>query len=112
MRSVLVSAMVLLFCRWTLAVPPEASCSGVLRDNSGAPIAGVTVILSDTSGKTAFTARTKDSGEFAFSAVTPSTYKVLVITQQGMYQAAESLVVTEGATLKTNLQLSVADASL
>src|SRR5215469_16695141 len=98
MRSVL-AAVILLFCRCTLAVPPEGAWSGVLRDSSGAPIAGVTVILSDVSGKTAFTARTKDGGEFAFLAITPATYKVLVVTQQGMFQAAQSLVVTEGAAL-------------
>src|SRR5271165_21863 len=110
MRCVLVSAIVLFFCRWTLAVPPEASWSGVLRDNSGTSIVGVTVILSDGSGKSAYTARTKADGEFAFSAIAPATYKVAVVTQQGIYQAPQSLVVTEGATLKTNLQLSISYA--
>src|SRR5271157_2254130 len=112
MRCVLVSAIVLFFCRWTLAVPPEASWSGVLRDNSGTPIVGVTVILSDGSGKSAYTARTKAGGDFAFSAIVPGTYKVAVVTQQGIYQAPQSLVVAEDATLSTNLQLSIADASL
>ena len=112
MRNVLVAAIVVIFGGWALAAPPEASWSGVLRDNSGAPIAGVTVLLSDASGKVAFSAKTKDSGEFAFLAITPATYKVAVVTQQGLYQAAQSLVVTEGAALSTNLQLSVADATL
>ena len=72
MRRVLVSAIVLFFCIWTLAAPPEASWSGVLRDNSGTPIVEVTVILSDGSGKSAYTARTKAGGEFAFSAIAPA----------------------------------------
>ncbi|MFZ1135601.1 MAG: carboxypeptidase-like regulatory domain-containing protein, partial [Candidatus Korobacteraceae bacterium] len=63
----------------------------MLRDNSGTPISGVTVILSDGSGKSAYTARTKAGGEFAFSAIAPGTYKVAVVTQQGIYQAPQSL---------------------
>ena len=97
--AVLVLAILQCLCVLPSAAPPEASWSGVLRDNSGTPIAGVTVVLSDASGKSAYTARTKDSGEFAFSAVAIGTYKVAVVTQQGIYQAAQPLVVTEGATL-------------
>lgn len=49
MRSVL--AMLLCFCGWALAVPSDASWSGVLRDSSGTAVAGATVILTDISGK-------------------------------------------------------------
>ena len=110
--TVLVLAVLLCLRVLASAAPPEASWSGVLRDNAGTPIVGVTVILSDGSGKSAYTARTKAGGEFAFSAIAPGTYKVAVVTQQGIYQAPQSLVVAEGATLSTNLQLSIADASL
>src|SRR5271169_2462227 len=112
MIRVLASALLLCLGPCSFAAPSQASWSGILRDNSGTPIVGVTVILSDDSGKTAYTARTKADGEFAFSAIAPATYRVAVVTQQGMYQAPQSLVVTDGATLKTNLQLSIADASL
>ena len=110
--AVLVLATLQCLCVLPSAALPEASWSGVLRDNSGTPIVGVTVILSDGSGKSAYTVRTKDRGEFAFSAIATGTYKVAVVSQQGIYQAAQSLVVTGGVALKTNLQLSVADASL
>ncbi|HEY4933259.1 MAG TPA: carboxypeptidase-like regulatory domain-containing protein, partial [Terriglobales bacterium] len=110
--TVLVLAALLCLRVLASAAPPEASWSGVLRDNTGTPIVGITVTLSDGSGKGAYTARTQADGEFAFSAIAPATYKVAVVTQQGVYQAPQSLVVTEGATLKTNLQLSIADASL
>ena len=112
MRRVLVSAMVLFFCRWTLAAPPEASWSGVLRDNSGTPIVGITVTLSDGAGKSAYTAVTTADGGFAFLAIAPATYKVAAVTQRGTFQAAQPLVVTEGVALTTNLQLSFADATL
>src|SRR5271165_4951734 len=112
MTRVLASALFLYLCPWSLATPSQASWSGVLRDNSGTPIVGATVILSDGSVKSAYTARTKAGGEFAFSAIAPGTYKAAVVTQQGIYQAPQFLVVTEGATLTTNLQLSIADASL
>jgi hypothetical protein len=110
--SVLAPAILVCLSSWTLAAPPETSWSGVLRDKSGTPVPGATITLADVSGKTAYTERTKGGGEFAFSAIAPSTYKVAVITEQGIYQAAQSLLVTEGATLKTNLQLSTSDASL
>ena len=84
----------------------------MLRDNSGTPIVGVTVILSDGSGKSAYTAITTAEGGFAFSAIAPGTYKVSAVAQRGTYQAAQSLVVTEGSALTTSLQLSVADATL
>lgn len=54
----------------------------------------------------------KASGEFLFSAIAPATYKVAVVTQAGIFETARSLVVTEVSTLKTNLQLSTADAGL
>jgi hypothetical protein len=111
-RSLVAAALLFIFCIDTIAASTLASWTGVLRDNSGVPIAGVTVILSDASGNSAYTARTKDGGEFAFSAITPATYKVAVVTQQGLYQAAQSLVVREGAALTTNLELSAADATL
>jgi hypothetical protein len=110
--SALASAMLLGWCSWTLAAPPDASWLGVLRDNSGTAIVGVRVLLLDVSGKAAYTTRTKASGEFMFSPIAPATYKVAVVTQAGIFEAAQSLVVTEGSTLKTNLQLSPADATL
>src|SRR5450755_1341068 len=76
------------------AAPSVASWSGVLRDNAGSPIVGVTVVLSDGSGKSAYTARTQADGAFTFSAVAPGTYKAAVVTQQGIYEAPQSLVVT------------------
>ena len=92
--AVLVLAILQCLCVLPSAALPEASWSGVLRDNSGTPIAGVTVILSDGSGKSAYTTRTKADGGFAFSAIVPATYKVAVVTQQGIYQAPQSLVVS------------------
>ena len=112
MRGVLAAGILLCFCRWSFAAPPKASWSGVLRDNSGSPVVGVTVILADGSGKSSYTAGTKADGRFAFSAIAPATYNVAVVTEEGIYQAAQSLVITEGDKLKTDLQLSVADARL
>ena len=110
--SVLALAVLLWLCGRSFAVPPEGSWFGVLRDSSGSAIGGVTVILSEAPGKAAFTARTNASGEFTFSAISPATYKVGVVTQKGIYSAAEPLVVTEGVTVKANLQLSTADGTL
>ena len=110
--TVLVLAILLCLRVLASAALPEASWSGVLRDNSGTPIVGVTVVLSDGSGKSAYMATTTADGGFAFSAIAPATYKVSAVTQRGTFQAAQSLVVTEGIALTTRLQLSVADATL
>ena len=110
--SVLALVVLPWLCGWSFAIPPETSWSGVLRENSGTPIVGVTIILSAAAGKTAYTERTKVGGEFAFAALAPATYRVAVVTDQGTYQASQSVVVTEGAMLKTNLQLSTADGTL
>ena len=110
--SVLALVVLPWLCGWSFAIPPETSWSGVLRENPGTPIVGVTIILSAAAGKTAYTERTKVGGEFAFAALAPATYRVAVVTDQGTYQASQSVVVTEGAMLKTNLQLSTADGTL
>jgi Carboxypeptidase regulatory-like domain len=86
--------------------------SGILRNSSGTAIPGVKVILSDASGKTAYTTSTKVNGEFAFSALAPATYKIAIVTDQGVYQAAQSLVVAEGVILRTNLLLSTSEATV
>lgn len=96
----------------TLAAPKSASWSGALRNNPGVPVAGATIILADESGKPVHTSKTSGSGEFAFATLPPSTYKVSVIAQGITYKCAEPIVVTEAATLKTNLRLSKSDTSL
>lgn len=111
-KLLLATALIVCFCRAALALPQEATWSGVLRDNSGSAIADVTIVLSGASGKTAYTARTQAGGSFAFTAIAPSTYKVAVITQQGLVQASQPIVIGSGVRLATNLQLSIPNASL
>ena len=110
--SALASAILLYFSNWTWVAPPDASWSGVLQDNSGPAIVGVTVILSNVLRQGCLYGANKASGVFLFSAIAPATYKVAVVTEAGIFETARSLVVTEVSTLKTNLQLSTADAGL
>jgi len=78
-----------------LAAPPDAPGSGVLQDNSGTTI-GVTVILSNLSGKAACTARAKAIGEFLFSAIAPATYKVAVSPSDCRSAVGKPLLFEEG----------------
>ena len=110
--SALILAILFCLCRWTFASTPAASWAGVLRDNAGTPIVGVTVVLADVAGKTAYTAKTKVRGEFAFSAITPAKYGVSVVTEGITYKSAQPLVVAEGVTLTTTLQLPKSDTTL
>jgi Carboxypeptidase regulatory-like domain/TonB dependent receptor len=84
----------------------------VLRDSSGPPVVGATVILADASGNPAYTAKTKGGGEFAFVTIAPSTYEVFVAKDGIKYNSPKLLVVSEALTLNANLQLSKSDASL
>ena len=104
--------VVLLFCNGTLAAPVEGAWSGALRDSSGRPVVGASVILADESSKPAYTATTKADGQFAFSAIAPATYKLSVFAQGITYRSTQPLVVAEAASLNTNLQLSRSDSSL
>jgi hypothetical protein len=84
----------------------------VLRGNSGTPLAGATVTLTDTSGKTTYTAQTKNSGEFAFAAIAPEVYNLFVISQSVTYTAEQPLKLNSGDLLSKNLQLSKPETAL
>lgn len=110
--SVLVAAAILSLCGWTLAGPPDATWAGVLRDNSGNPIVGATVILADVSSKGTYMDVTQASGGFALSGIVPSSYEVSVVTQGVTYKSSQPIVVREAVRIAANLQLSRSDSSL
>lgn len=110
--NVLACAVFLCLCGSTFAAVPRASWFGVLRDNAGTPVVGATVLLTDVSGKPTYAAKTKVRGEFAFAAITPSKYKVSVVSEGVTYKFAQLIVVAEAVTLNTNLQLPKSDTSL
>ena len=64
-----------------LALSYQGGIRGVVSDPVGASVSGVTVTLVDDATKLSRTAVTNGSGEYVFTAVEPSTYKLSVVVQ-------------------------------
>jgi hypothetical protein len=109
----LLGAGALLFLSvWTAAAPLPASWRGVLRDAAGGPVADTTITLTDTSGKTAYTAKTTPAGEFTFPTISPSKYEISVATLAASFKSSNYVEIEDGARLTLKLQLSSPDKGL
>src|SRR6266478_6083007 len=94
-----------------LAVPTAdafmvASWTGVLRDTAGRPIGEATVRLRSRSGDHGYTATTSASGNFAFTGIVATDYKLSVEAAGNTWYAANAVTIKDGATLTTTLQVS------
>jgi Carboxypeptidase regulatory-like domain len=79
----------------------------VLRDATGNPVAEAAVILRTTSADAReFTAKTSANGEFVFAEIHAGSYSVHVKVAGKEWAAEAPLVVAEGATLSSNLELA------
>lgn len=81
--------------------------AGTVTDNSGAAVAGATVIVTDLATNTPRTTTTNSQGHYIFTNVPPSTYSMQV-TKQGFNAAAvPNLTVQVGSSLTQNVTLKV-----
>src|SRR3954452_17284508 len=96
--GMLAGILLLCFCTATFAMPPAASWSGVLREASGNPVAAAEVVLAEVSGKPGYTTDTKANGEFRFAVVALATYRISVVTEGGIYECAQAVVVPEAGS--------------
>jgi hypothetical protein len=85
---------------------PACSWKGVVRDSGGNPVgmASLELVSVDRNGE--YSATTSSSGQFAFGGIAAGSYTLTVKAAGKTWTAAELLVVKEGATLTTGLQLS------
>jgi hypothetical protein len=88
---------------------PASSWSGVLRDAAGKPIAGATIKLLAAESKREYSAATSTVGEFAFAGVAAGNYTVTVSEGEKIWTAAEKVVIKDGATVTSGLQLPQGD---
>jgi hypothetical protein len=85
----------------TVAPIPPASLSGSVKVNgTGAPIANVTIKLTNTATGDTYTTTTNDSGVYSFASLPPGTYN-LSETQPAGYNDASDSVGTGAATAGT-----------
>jgi carboxypeptidase family protein len=84
---------------------PALSWSGVLRDSAGDPIGMATIKLVSGDGDHEYSATTSTNGEFGFGAVATGNYSLTVSAAGKTWTAADAVVIKEGATLTSGLQL-------
>ena len=93
----------------TVDVP--ASISGVVRDVTGATVAGAEVILTDANGSPRSTTVSGERGEFAFSQLPPGSYRVAVKAENLQpFQSAEIALTAREAYEMPAIFLRVASA--
>jgi hypothetical protein len=85
---------------------PAPSWSGVLRDSTGNPVEMATIKLFASENNQEYSATTSTTGQFAFTAVAPGSYRLTVSAAGKIWTAADPVVIKDGATLTSGLQLS------
>jgi TonB family protein len=81
--------------------------SGVVIDQSGAPVPGATVVLTNTQRQAKFEVKSDDSGRFEFVPLPADTY-ALATTLPG-FKKAEDTVTLTGKTVKRDVTLSLGE---
>ena len=99
----LVSGLVLFA---SLHCSAASSWSGVLRDTSGNPVDLATIKLFAADGNRAYSATTSITGQFVFTAVRAGDYALTVSVGGKIWTAAALVVIKDGRTLWSGLQLS------
>ncbi|HEX4426429.1 MAG TPA: carboxypeptidase-like regulatory domain-containing protein, partial [Terriglobales bacterium] len=89
-----------------------ASWRGVLRNGAGKPMGDATVKLHSKSGNHDYTARTSVTGNFVFAAIAASDYEVSVESAGSHWNAVDNIVIKDGETLASNLQVFLQPAEL
>ena len=112
LSRVVVLLVCLLLSRISLAVQlGSASVTGVVRDASGAPAPGATVTLTAMNGGRTVVSVATEGGLYAFSGLSPSTYR-LTVTLRGFRTATrDTLALRTGETMRLDVTLVVGDVS-
>ena len=90
------------------AQAPTGFLAGVVRDSSGAPMAGARLKISSRSTGLTRTIVTSASGDYAFSSLFPGQYEVSV-EAPGFQQAVRDAAVQAGETTTADFKLTVGD---
>jgi hypothetical protein len=85
---------------------PLPSWSGVLRDSAGNPVNSATIKLSGADAQREYSAITSMTGQFAFTALRAGNYTLTVSVGGKSWTASDPVVILDGATLTSGLQLS------
>src|ERR1700686_2655629 len=86
---------------------PPPSWSGILRDPSGNPVDMAAIKLFAAESSREYSTTTSITGQFAFTGIAPGNYTLTVSAAGQIWTAADSVVIKDGATLTSSLQLSL-----
>src|SRR6267378_3643005 len=86
---------------------PPPSWSGILRDPAGNPVDMAATKLFAAGGKRGNSATTSITGQFAFTGIAPGNYALTVRAAGKIWTAADPVVIKDGATITSSLQLSL-----
>lgn len=86
--------------------PAQAGLAGVVRDQAGGMVPGVTIALTRSAGEPTRTATTNSRGEFAIEGVPAGTYE-LTVSQQGFRPGRSSIDLVGGQTRRIDVQLNL-----
>jgi hypothetical protein len=97
-----------------LCLPAQSNTStlgGTVTDPSGAPIADVSVIISNAATGSIQRSQTKEKGDFSFEQIPPGTYEVRVIAS-GFSDQVEKVDLLVSTPLKLAFKLSVGTSEI
>src|SRR5882672_2898366 len=86
---------------------PPPSWRGILRDPAGNPIDMAAIKLFAAESNREYSATTSTTGQFAFTGIAPGNYTLTVSATGKIWTAADPVVIKDGATLTSSLQLSL-----
>src|ERR1700694_3840652 len=84
---------------------PPGSWSGVLRDSAGNQVDSAIIKLLAADGKHEYSVTTSVTGQFTFDVVEAGNYTLTVSVAGKTWTAADPVVIKDGATLTSGLQL-------
>ena len=99
-------SILVLCCSLESATGP--AWTGVLRDETGVPVANVKISLRESTGDTEYQATTGANGVFAFGEIKAGSYRVSVTDAGRQWTATELVAVAEGQQFRAD---SVTDQS-
>jgi hypothetical protein len=109
-RFVLAAMMALLLCGLLMAQQETGQISGVVKDQSGAVIAGATVAVKNLGTNQERTVTTGASGVYTVTNLQPSKYSVTA-SQKGFNAAKAQVELSVGSKVNADFNLTVGSAS-
>src|SRR4030095_16795335 len=105
-RALLCTALVFSSAGFVSSETPQPKVAGIVKDNTGAVVSDVEVLLLHTNHAVVGSTRTDESGKFSFADITPGNYEIRV-TRTGFSAYRSAIVVPPGGVNDVAVVLEV-----